>query len=624
MQRVADLHRNQFGCVRVRTQYGSEQKKPTMLEELRVQNFAIIEEVVLEFAQGFNVITGETGAGKSILIDAVEMLLGSKADAAYVRAGADRAVVEGTFALDDETQALVTPVLLRENLIQDESEASFVTLSREIRSSGRSSARINGITCSADILREVGEVIVDIHGQSAHLSLFKPGEHVNLLDRYADLLEVREALTQVVESLNGIRREIKRLEDDKAELQRRAERLRYEVDEIDAAELDPDEEADLMTERNRLANSERLAELLAESVTLLSGSDDDGEGSAIDALMEVSTRLSKLAQIDPQMEEDYKLAEEISTNAQELSINLSGYLDEVEYDPARLDELEERLELIKRLKRRYNAETIAEILAYADKTREELGHIEHSEERLEELRAQEDKTLRHIGDLCERIGKVRDVAGRALSKKVMRELRDLRMENTRFEVILERSEDPNGAYARDGKRYKFDTTGMERVEFMMSANPGQPLRPLTKVASGGEAARIMLALKRVLTQADETPTLIFDEIDQGIGGRIGSVVGEKLWTLTKSHQVLCVTHLPQLASFGDQHFHVRKQVIDERTVTAVSVLGDEQVRVEELAAMLGNIAESGQQSARDILVSSQQRKLTLRAESEKDGQKRLI
>ncbi len=595
-----------------------------MLEELRVQNFAIIEEVRLEFSQGFNVITGETGAGKSILIDAVEMLLGSKADSAYVRAGADRAVIEGMFALDEETHMLVTPILLRENLIQDVNEGRYVTLSREIRSNGRSSARINGITCSADLLREVGDAIVDIHGQSAHLSLFKPAEHVNLLDRYADLLEVREALAKVVDSLHGTRGEIKRLEEDKAELQRRAERLRYEVDEIDAAELDPEEEVDLNAERNRLANSERLAELLSESVAFLSGDDDDGEGSAIDALMEVASRLAKLVQIDPRMQEDYSLAEEISTNAQELSINLSGFLDEVEYDPDRLNELEERLELIKRLKRRYNAETIAEVLAYADKVRDELEHIEHSEERLEELRAQEEKILRHIGDLCERIGKVRDVAGRALSKKVMRELRDLRMENTRFEVILERKEDPNGAYARDGKRYKFDKTGMERVEFMMSANPGQPLRPLAKVASGGEAARIMLALKRVLTQADETPTLIFDEIDQGIGGRIGAIVGEKLWSLTKSHQVLCVTHLPQLASFGDQHFHVRKQVVKDNTATVVTVLDEEQVRIEELAAMLGNIAESGQQSARDILISSQQRKVVLRTEDEKAGQKRLI
>jgi len=190
---------------------------------------------VLEFSQGFNVITGETGAGKSILIDAVEMLLGSKADPAYVRAGEEKAVIEGIFALDEETQVLVAPILMRESLIQAPEEARFVTLSREIRSSGRSSARVNGLTCSADILREVGDTIVDIHGQSAHLSLFKPAEHVNLLDRYADLLEVREALAKVVESLNSIRRQIKTLEEDKAELQRRAERLRYEVDEIDAA-----------------------------------------------------------------------------------------------------------------------------------------------------------------------------------------------------------------------------------------------------------------------------------------------------------------------------------------------------------------------------------------------------
>lgn len=589
-----------------------------MLEELRIKNFAIIEEVTLEFRSGFNVITGETGAGKSILIDAVELLLGSRADNSYVRAGADKAVVEGIFALSPRAQAKIVPILMDENLIQREDEAQFLTLSREVRQSGRSSARLNGVTCSADVLRQIGEYLVDIHGQSAHLSLFKPAAHIDLLDRYADLLEVRSALAQVVDSLGAIRREIKRLESDKAELERRAERLRYEVEEIDAAELEPDEELSLIAERNRLGNSEKLSELLAESIALLSGDDNDETLSAVDALMQVSNALHKLLAIDPQMEEDYKLAEELSAGAQELSINLSGALDDIDHDPERLDELEERLELIKRLKRRFNVDTIADVLAYAEQARSELDSIEHSEERLEELRAEEDKTLRHIGDLCERIAKVRDVAGRALAKRIVRELQDLRMERTQFKVVMERTEAPDGAYGRDGKRYKFDATGMEHLEFMMSANPGEPLRPLAKVASGGESARIMLALKRVLSQADETPTLIFDEIDQGIGGRIGAVVGEKLWSLTHAHQVFCVTHLPQLASFGDQHFQVRKQVADQRTRTQVSLLESDEERVNELAAMLGAVGESGQQSARDILVEAGQRKIALKADAERE------
>ncbi|MDQ7034297.1 MAG: hypothetical protein Q9P01_05520 [Anaerolineae bacterium] len=236
-----------------------------------------------------------------------------------------------------------------------------------------------------------------------------------------------------------------------------------------------------MIELGRLSNSEKLAELAGESVGLLSGDEgSDDTIPAVDALMQVIQLLEKLVKLDPSLKDDYDLAQDIGTNAQELGINLSGYFDEIEHDPQRLTEVEERMDLIKKLKRRYSCETIADLLAYADKARDELEGIEHSEERLQELVKEEEKTLRHIGDLCERIAKIREVAGRALSKKVMRELSDLRMEQTRFEVIRERTEDPNGAYGRDGKRYKFDASGMENVEFMMSANVGEPLRPLAK------------------------------------------------------------------------------------------------------------------------------------------------
>jgi len=583
-----------------------------MLEELRIQNFAIIENLTLEFADGFNVITGETGAGKSILIDAVELLLGGKADTALVRAGADKAVVEGVFALDEKARAKVLPVLEREELIAAEDEAAFLTFTRELRRNGRSSSRINGLTCSADVLREVGAVLVDIHGQNAHMSLFKPRAHLDLLDRYADLLEVRSAFASVVETLNGIRREMKRLQSDKEALQRRADHLRYEVEEISAADLDPEEEPELEAELKRLGSSERLAELAAEAHTFLSGDDNDDALPAVDALMQVASLLRKLADIDPQMADDYQLAEELSANAQELAITIASYAEEVEYDPQRLNELAERLELIKRLKRRYNVDTIAELLAYAEKSAQELDGIEHSEERLNELRVEEEKTLRHLGELGERISRVREIAGRNLGKRVVRELNDLRMDRTQFQAVITREEAPDGCYGAGGKRYKFDSSGIDSLEFMLSANPGEPLRPLQKVASGGEAARIMLALKRVLSQADETPSLIFDEIDQGIGGRIGAVVGEKLWSLSDAHQVLVVTHLPQLAGFGDLHFHVSKAVDNQRTRTQITILNDDDVRVSELAAMLGATGESGKQSAHAILQEARQRKADLR------------
>jgi DNA repair protein RecN (Recombination protein N) len=592
-----------------------------MLEELRIHDFAIIEKLTVEFNKGFNVITGETGAGKSIIIDAVELLLGQKADKNLVRTGSEKAIVEGVFALNERARAQVIPILMEANLIADESEAHFLTLSRELRNNGRSSCRINGLSCNLEVLAEIGEILVDIHGQSGHLSLLKPRAHMDLLDRYADLLEVRSALTEVVNTLHGLRREIKVLQDDKEALQRKADRLRYEVEDIDAAKLSSNDEAELMLEYNRLANSDKLAQLINEAVGLLSGDDSSDVLPAVDALQQVESALEKLARLDTSMTDDYKLAQEIASNAQELAINLSRYVDDLDHDPNRLNDLEERIELIKKLKRRYNAETVDELLAYANKTRAELEGIEHSEERLIELRALEEKTLRHIGELCERIAKVREVASRALARKVVRELADLRMENAQFEVQRLRHEDPSGAYGKDGKRYRFDATGFEDVEFLLSANVGEPLRPMAKVASGGESARILLALKRVLTAADYTPTLIFDEIDQGIGGRIGAVVGEKLWSLTEGHQVLCVTHLPQLASFGDRHFHVSKTLVAKRTISHIITLEGEEGRVEEIAAMLGAVGESGIQSARDILHEAEGRKSEVVREVQEERKK---
>jgi DNA repair protein RecN (Recombination protein N) len=596
-----------------------------MLDELRIQNFAIIDHLELTFASGFNVITGETGAGKSIIVDAVELLLGGKADPAVVRAGAERTLIEGTFALNDDARVAVIPILQREDLMEQDPTDYFVTLSREIRSNGRSAARINGTTVSQDVLREVGEALVDIHGQSEHLSLLKPRFHVDLLDRYADLLEVRSAFAKVVDTLTSVREEIRRLQADKDELQRRAERLHYAFEEIDAAELHAGEDDELLAERNRLANSEQLAKLTVEAVELLNA-ENTGEGQmpVVDQVMQVASLLGKLVKIDPDLKNEYDLAESICEQAQELAIALSRYADTVEYNPDRLNEVEERLELINSLKRRYGA-TIPAVLEYAERARAELNGIEHSEERLNELGEQEAQLLKHLGELGLRISRGRAVAGQKLGRQVVAELQDLRMERTRFEVDILQREDPDGCYVGD-KRLAFDSTGIDTVEFMMSANPGEPLRPLAKVASGGETARIMLALKRVLTQADRTPTLIFDEIDQGIGGRVGSVVGEKLWALSNGHQVLVVTHLAQLASYADNHYQVKKLVSGNRTSAQVIVLESDEQRVAELADMLGATGESGKQSAQDLLNDARQHKSVRAADGKPppEDQKKLL
>ncbi|MBK8021599.1 MAG: DNA repair protein RecN [Chloroflexi bacterium] len=579
-----------------------------MLEEIRVRNFAIIDQLELTFGEGLNVITGETGAGKSIIIDAVELLLGGKTDSSMVRAGEERAVIEGVFRLTRNTRLAVLPILERENLLESHDDHT-VTVMREIRANGRSSARVGGVTISIDVLSEIGEHLVDVHGQSAHLSLLKPAAHLDLLDRYAGLMDAREALTTVVGRLAETRKDIGLLLETEAQADRRAARLRDELEEIEAAELQSDEEETLKGERQRLANSEQLARYTSEAIILLYGDDvPGGQKSAVDQLVQVAALLSKLKAIDPSMDEEYDLAETCVAQVEELALSMRRYVDNIEHNPLRLDEVEERLEMISTLKRRFNASSIDGIFAYAERARIELEGIEHSAERLEMLRLQEESLLKHVGELAERISRARSAAARRLSDGVISELADLRMEKAQFEVMIVQNNDPSGCFVGD-RRLAFTTTGIDLVEFVMSANPGEPLRPLVKVASGGEAARIMLALKRVLTAADQTPTLIFDEIDQGIGGRVGTVVGRKLWELTGEHQVLVVTHMAQLAGFADRHFRVFKQIDGGRTHTQVAALVDEFQRVEELAAMLGTFNEPGLLSARELLLEARDHKV---------------
>ncbi|MBZ0299723.1 MAG: AAA family ATPase, partial [Anaerolineae bacterium] len=446
-----------------------------MLEELRIRNFAIIDELDLAFSPGFNVITGETGAGKSIMIDALELLLGGKTDSAFVRAGADRALVEGVFSLDARAQVLLQPVLEREGLLED-GRADFLVLAREVRDSGRSMGRVNGITVRVEILKEIGEVLVDVHGQSEHLSLLKSGTHIDLLDRYADLLEMRTAMAVMVERVQTTRREIQSLLEDEAALKRKAERLRREVEEIDAAKLKPGEDDELRAERTRLGNSEQLATLSGEALLLLVGDDSAvDQSNAVDLLMRASVLLEKLVRIDPDLNESAELADSISQQAQELAFTLQGYIDAVEHNPQRLDEVEERLEAINTLRRRYGA-TIEAVIEYGEKALAELDAIEHSEERLEELRADEHKLLTYIGEMGLKISRFRQQFGEKLSESVITELNDLRMEATRFEVSITYDDDPEGCYVGD-RRVTFSATGIDQVEFMMSANTGEPLRP---------------------------------------------------------------------------------------------------------------------------------------------------
>ena len=573
-----------------------------MLVEIHIRNFAIIEDLSLRFGPGLNVLTGETGAGKSIIIDAVSLLLGGRAAAEMIRAGADRAEIEGHFRLGARRTA-IEPLLVAEGL---EGEDDELILAREIRAGGRHICRVNGRAVSLTLLDAIGQLLVDIHGQGDHLSLLRVREHVELLDRYAGHGPLRAEMAALVSAVRQTRASLAALRRDERELARRIDLLTYQVQEIAAARLEPGEDEALEAERRRLANAEQIMLLAAEVAQAIEEGGEE-QMAAVDLLGQAAQALARLARIDPAIDPQRQQIEELSYQLSDLAREMRRYRERVEFNPSRLAEVEERLELIHTLKRKYG-DSIEEIIAFGERAQAELDSITHAEERIAELEQEEERLLRAIGEVGQRLSASRREAGERLAAAVERELDDLRMEHARFHVDLQWQDAADGAYVGE-RRLAFDATGIDRVEFLISANPGEPLRPLARVASGGETARLMLALKAVLSRADETPTLIFDEIDVGIGGRVGAVVGRKLWELvradgaTEGHQVLCVTHLPQLAAYGDVHFHVSKAVAGERTLTHVRQLtGAERVR--ELAAMLGTPSAAGEESAAVLLAEA--------------------
>lgn len=568
-----------------------------MLTELRIRNFAIIDELDLELGSGLLAFTGETGAGKSIIVDAVETLLGGRADSTLIRTGVDRSSVEGTFRIPTVVREPVHAVLQREDLLDDE---EYVVLRREFRREGRNIARVNGRTVNLSLLRELGELLIDLHGQSEHLSLLRVGSHLSLLDRFAEADDLLIAYRERYERLRAVRKELSQLHRAEKDAAQRAELLAFQVDEIRAATLKPGEEQSLKEERTRLANAENLANLANLALAALDETTPLAP-SATDRMGEVVSALVSLAKIDEGQAELKGRAEELFDNLSELAREVGNYLENIEFDPSRLEEVEERLDLLHNLKRKYG-ETIPEILAFGERAQHELDAISHAEERIEALIAQEEALLKEVAERGEALSAKRHEASERLSRAVEVELGHLRMTEARFGVEFHTRPDPDGVALADGQRLAFDANGLESIEFMVAPNPGEGLKPLVKIASGGETSRLMLALKNVLARADHTPTLIFDEIDQGVGGRVGAVVGQKLWNLGRNHQVLCVTHLPQLAGYADQHYRVEKVVARGRTTTRAERLSGER-RLVELAQMLGEVSEGTLQSANEILQS---------------------
>jgi DNA repair protein RecN (Recombination protein N) len=637
-----------------------------MLLELNIKDFAIIDSLHLRLHRLFNVFTGETGAGKSIIIDAMNTLLGGKIGVDYVRAGCQRATVEGIFSIEtlppisdeweifststvaagvagipfastssstngantmfeamenaeaenadrrqvDATSAdarVALAALLHEYDI--EPEQGQLILTRDIFLSGRTVARINGRTVSQQVLHQVASWLVDIHGQSEHLSLLRPEQHVNFLDRYAELLALREQLAAKVTEWRNIRKTLQNLQQNEREQARRAEFLRFEIEEIEKAELQPGEVEELEQERIVLNNAERLRELCTLVYGAIKGTDIGGDDfqPALDQLRTAQKAISELARLDENLKEYETNLLEAVYQLEDVAASISSYETDIEDDPQRLAEVEERLDLITRLKRKYGP-TIEEILSRAVEDQAELDSITHRDELIANYQQQDDQLRQEIGRIAQQLSERRRRAAAKLSTAMEEQLDELNMKRARFSVEIEQVPDENGVPAsingQPEQPYACDLTGIDQIQFLIAPNPGEPFKPLTRIASGGETSRLMLALKTILSAADATPTLIFDEIDAGISGRSGQIVGEKLWMLTHNHQVICVTHLPQIAIFADTHYNVHKEVFEDRTITIVNELRPEQ-RVREIAQIMGgSITESSMKSAEELLARS--------------------
>ncbi len=618
-----------------------------MLLELRIKDFAIIDSLHLRLNRLFNVFTGETGAGKSIIIDAVNTLLGGKIGADFVRAGCERATVEGVFSIDPlppvnpewqqfdasadghtngtlfdgldniennhssdansaDARVALAALLSEYDIIPEDGQ---LILSRDINRSGRTVARINGRALSQQVLQQVASWLVDIHGQSEHMSLLRPEQHVNFLDRYAETLPLREKLSAKVTEWRTARKTLQSLQQNEREQIRRAEFLRFEIEEIEKADLRVGEVEEMEAERKVLNNAERLRELCSLIYGSIKGSDigSDEFKPALDQLRVAQRSLGELVRLDDSMEEQADSLAEAIYHLEDVAASISSYESDIEDNPRRLAEIEERLDLISKLRRKYGF-TLEEILQRAVDAQAELDTITNRDEIIAQLQQQDGQFRREIGAIAQKLSTRRTKAAELLSASMEEQLNDLNMRRARFQVEMTQVPDKEGIPASINDEpeqfYACDSTGIDHVQFLIAPNPGEPFKPLTKIASGGETSRLMLALKTILADADATPTLIFDEIDAGISGRSGQIVGEKLWQLTRNHQVICVTHLPQIAAFADTHYNVNKQILDNRTMTIVNELRPEQ-RIREVAHIMGgNVTEFSMKSAEEMLARS--------------------
>ncbi|MFQ5848387.1 MAG: DNA repair protein RecN [Candidatus Methylomirabilales bacterium] len=541
-----------------------------MLREIAIRHFTIVDEVRANFGPGLNVLTGETGAGKSIVISALTLALGTRGDAELIRSGAEEAVVEAAFTLPQASP--VEDLVVSQGIPLERGED--LLLRRHLARGGRSRAYVSGTMTGAATLRAVGEHLVDIHGQHESMLLQNPRRRLELLDAFGGLAEQVRDYQDLYRRWQALHAERETLERDEREKAQRKDLLEHQIREIDTAHLAEGEDEALQTERAVLAHHGKLLLGVEDAYGRLEG---DG-GGILSGLSGVLARLREAGRIDPRLVPVEGMAEEGKTLLQEVALALRDYRERLEFDPARLEAIEDRLHSISRLKKKYGA-TTEEVLAFRERAAIELKRLEGAEERLGELAGEIRSVEADLWGQAERLSEGRGKASKRLTRAVVGELRELGMARADFRVELK-------SVPGDDQRRSLRPTGLEEAEFLFAPNPGEGFRPLGKIASGGELSRTMLAVKNILASADHTPTLIFDEVDAGIGGRTAEVVGRKLWRVSRERQVLCITHLPQIAAFADVHLRVEKGTSRGRTEAQLIPLSPEE-RVEELGRMLG-------------------------------------
>ncbi|PZE22041.1 DNA repair protein RecN [Paenibacillus xerothermodurans] len=540
-----------------------------MLLEMSIKNLAVIESVHLYFRKGFHVLTGETGAGKSIIIDALTLIAGGRSSADLVRYGSDKAYIEALFQIEKGHPVWDT---LSELGIDADSEEHLI-IRREITSQGKSTSRINGQLVNLTGLKSVGEWLVNIHGQHEHQSLFRVDQHIRWLDLFGDnaIGSLKQEYRQAFQDYTQIRKSLKELEETSKRSLQMLDLYRFQVEELTAADLKLGEDELLADEKRKLSNAEKLFQSAAESYDAIYGG-----GQGLDTIGKVVQKLQDIAPLDS--DKLQPLVEQVQSafyQLEDAAYQIRDYRDHIEFNPDRLDAIEQRLDTMASLRRKYG-ETTADILAYLNKIQQELEMIENKDEKMQELKKQQEQALTVVRSLARRLSEQRERIAERLAAEIVAELRDLHMERTQFKVQIGFRED---ALTIDGGN---------QVEFLISANPGEPLRSLSKIASGGEISRVMLALKSIFARIDRIPVLVFDEVDTGVSGRAAQAIAEKMSRLSSACQVFSITHLPQVACMSDAHFLIQKTTNDERTFTHVEDLQQEG-RIHELARMLGGV-----------------------------------